>query len=383
MAHLAGCAEQRLERLGSLGLPMWTWTVENSGRVTIYSVVRLLDFSPFEYGNTITGGKVYVPVSVISGLETKRSIIFDDVATYPETVQVTEVQQIDTNGDGEPDHWEISFTPDLNRTLDTSTATLYGNVANSTHGQTISGEVLGDGDTSQTFQSFHLQKSPVTFVHKAGAPHGVADTLQIQIGGVYWNEVQNLFGRGPKERVFMTTEDANGIIVQFGDGVTGSRSPTGRGNVVATYRQGIGLAGNVSAGALRTLLDRPVGLKSVRNPAAASAGARSRSLDQSRANAPNTVRTFGRIVSLEDFEYAARELAGSPRLTPRGSGMARRRSSTSPSQVRVAQPSWARPTTNSSPTSTAGVIQIALCKCERTHRFPSNYRQPSSSVQIT
>jgi Baseplate J-like protein len=294
----------------SLGLPMWTWTVETSGRVTIYSVVRSLDFSPFEYGDTISGGKVYVPVSVVSGLETKRSIIFDDVATNPETVQVTEVQQIDTNGDGEPDHWEISFTPDLSRTLDTSTATLYGNVANSTHGQTISGEVLGDGDSSQTFQSFQLQKSPVTFVHKAGAPHGVADTLQIQIGGVYWNEVQNLFGRGPKERVFITTEDASGMSVQFGDGVTGSRVPTGRGNVVATYRQGIGLAGNVTAGALRTLLDRPVGLKSVSNPASASGGSEPESLDQSRTNAPNTVRTFGRIVSLQDFEYSAREFAG-------------------------------------------------------------------------
>ena len=285
-------------------------TAAERARVTIYNVTSVLALSPFEYGDSISGGKVYVPISIISGLDTKRSIILDDAALNPQTVKVTAVQQIDTDGDGAPDHWEIAFTPDLSRTLSTSSATLYGNVANSSHGQTVSGEVLGNGDSSETFQSFQLQKSPVTFVHKAGAPHGAANTLQIQIGDVYWNEVEDLFGHGPKERVFTTSENANGMTVQFGDGVTGGRVPTGKANVVATYRQGIGLAGNVSTGALRTLLDRPVGLKSVSNPAAATGGSEPESLDQSRTNAPNTVRTFGRIVSLEDFEDSAREFAG-------------------------------------------------------------------------
>jgi hypothetical protein len=53
-----------------------------------------------------------------------------------------------------------------------------------------------------------------------------------------------------------------------------------------------------------------VGLKSVTNPAGAAGGADPESLDQARTNAPNTVRTFGRIVSLRDFEDAAREFAG-------------------------------------------------------------------------
>jgi acylphosphatase/uncharacterized phage protein gp47/JayE len=296
----------------SLGLPMWSLPVTASGRgrITIYSVTRLLDLSSFEYGDSITGNQIYVPVSAIAGIDTKRNIILDDAASDPQTVLITAALQIDSDGDGEPDHWQISFTPDLDRTLDTSSATLYGNVTASTHGQTISGEVLGNGDSSQTFQSFPLQKSPVTFVHKPGALHGVANTLQIQIGGVYWKEVQDFFAHGPKERIFTTTEDAKGMTVQFGDGVTGSRVPTGKANVVATYRQGIGLVGNVSTGALRTLLDRPVGLKSVTNPAGAAGGSEPEDIDQSRTNAPNTVRTFGRIVSLEDFEDSAREFAG-------------------------------------------------------------------------
>jgi acylphosphatase len=293
----------------SQGVPMWPIS-DGGTRVTVYDVTRLLQFSPFQYGDSISGSTIYVPLATISGIDTKRSVILDDAAANPQTVVVQSVQQTDTNGDGQPDHWQIAVAPDLARTLTTATATLFGNVCASTHGLTISGEVLGDGNAATTFQSFRLQKSPVTFVHKAGAPHGVADSLQIQISGVIWNEVQEFFGHAATERIFMTSEDAKGMTVQFGDGVNGSRLPTGRGNVVATYRQGIGTAGNVTAGALRTLLDRPVGLKSVRNPGAAGGGTDPESLDQTRGNAPNTVRTFGRIVSLEDFEDAAREFAG-------------------------------------------------------------------------
>jgi hypothetical protein len=292
----------------SLDVPMWT--LSDRGRVTVYDVSRQLQFSPFQYADSISGNTVFVPLAAIPGMDSKRSIILDDAAANPQTVVTQSVQQADTNGDGQPDHWKISFAPDLARSLMTASATLYGNVCASTHGQTIAGEVLGDGDASTTFQSFRLQKSPVTFVHQAGAPHGVADTLQIQITGVIWKEVQEFFGHAATERIFMTSEDAKGMTVQFSDGVTGSRLPTGRGNVVATYRQGIGLTGNVSAGGLRTLLDRPVGLKSVRNPGAAGGGTDPESLDQTRGNAPNTARTFGRIVSLEDFEDAAREFAG-------------------------------------------------------------------------
>ena len=292
----------------SLDLPMWP--ISDRGRVTVYEVIQLLEFSQFRYGDSITGGTMYVPLDKIPGIDKKRSIILDDAAANPETVEVQSAQQVDTDGDGQPDHWLIAFTPDLSRALSTATATMFGNVCTSSHGQTIAGEVLGDGDASKTFQSFRVQKSPVTFVHKAGAPHGVADTLQVQLAGVIWKEVEDFFGHGPTERIFITSQDAKGTTVQFGDGVTGSRLPTGRANVVATYRQGIGVAGNVGSGALRTLLDRPVGLKSVSNPGSATGGADAETLDQTRGNAPNTVRTFGRIVSLEDFEDAAREFAG-------------------------------------------------------------------------
>ena len=55
-----------------------------------------------------------------------------------------------------------------------------------------------------------------------------------------------------------------------------------------------------------TALDRPKGLKEVVNPIPATGGANPETLAQARTNAPNTVKTFGRIVSLQDFEDVAR-----------------------------------------------------------------------------
>ena len=210
-----------------------------------------------------------------------------------------------------PDHIAITFTPALTRSLDTETAVLYGNVVKATHGETVAGEVLGSGDASTEFQSFAIKKSPATFVPKPGVPHGAANTLEVRIGGVLWHELKDLYRRKSDERIYTTTVDDEGTMtVQFGNGITGARLPTGRHNVVATYRQGLGRDGNVKANSLTTLLDRPVGLKNVTNPGAAQGGADPESLEKARANAPNTVRTFGRIVSLRDFEDAAREFAG-------------------------------------------------------------------------
>ena len=76
--------------------------------------------------------------------------------------------------------------------------------------------------------------------------------------------------------------------------------------MVADYREGSGLDGRVAAVSLRTLLDLPVGLKSATNPSEATGGADPESIEQARENAPTTVRTFGRAVSLRDFEDLVR-----------------------------------------------------------------------------
>jgi predicted phage baseplate assembly protein len=111
--------------------------------------------------------------------------------------------------------------------------------------------------------------------------------------------------------VYTTRRSDEGIVtVTFGDGVTGARLPSGRDNVVATYRVGIGSKALLPADRISIPLARPLGLQNVVNPVPAEGAADPETLDRARTAAPITVRTLGRVVSLADYEDAARTYAG-------------------------------------------------------------------------
>jgi len=199
----------------------------------------------------------------------------------------------------------LSLDLDAPVVLDAASAVLLGNIAPASHGETVHAEILGDGDASQAFQRFTLKKKPLTYV-PAATPGGVASSLTLLVNGVRWREASTLYGALPRDEVYVTriADDATTTVL-FGDGVTGARPPSGRQNIVATYRQGTGVAGRVGAAKLTTLLDRPTGVKNANNPAAADGGADPETMAKAREAAPGTVRTFGRAVSLRDFEDTA------------------------------------------------------------------------------
>lgn len=199
--------------------------------------------------------------------------------------------------------------------------TINANVALATHGETrteitsaLTGgsftETLGDGDASRGMQTFRLSQAALTHVPAATAS-GAASTLVVRIDGAAWTEAATLYGQPPDARVFSTRLGPDGrVLVQFGDGRFGARLPTGRGNVTATYRVGIGLAGQVRAGQLTLPMTQPLGLRSVTNPVPAAGAQDPEPLEAARANAPLTVQTLDRIVSGRDFEDFARAFAG-------------------------------------------------------------------------
>ena len=98
--------------------------------------------------------------------------------------------------------------------------------------------------------------------------------------------------------------------VTFGDGVQGARLPTGTVNVAAHYRSGIGPDGEVDAGTLTMLRAMPLGLRGVTNPIAGERRRRAGKLADARRNAPLTLLTFERVVSLLDYENYARAYPG-------------------------------------------------------------------------
>jgi hypothetical protein len=203
----------------------------------------------------------------------------------------------------------LDFDAGLEHDYPRRSLVLNANVARATHGEGRV-EVLGSGDASRAFQRFTLKQTPLTWV-QASTTSGRRSTLEVRVNDLLWHEVPSLYGRGPKERVFVTRADDEGkVTVRFGDGKTGARLPTGTENVVARYRVGVGTAANVGSDRLTTLLSRPLGLREATNPTPAEGGSDPETRDRARRNAPLTVRTLERAVSLLDYEDFARTFSG-------------------------------------------------------------------------
>ena len=210
----------------------------------------------------------------------------------------------DTDG-----HTVFELTTELEHCYDPATMSIFANVALATHGETVR-EVLGSGDARQRHQCFTLKQPPLTFT-PSSAPSGGETTLEIWVNEVRWREVPTLFGHGPNERIFVTRlADDGTVAVRFGDGRSGARLPTGTENVRAVYRKGTGLEGNLKARQLSLLPARPLGVKEVVNPVKSAGGDDPERLDQARENAPLTVLTLDRLVSLRDYEDFARAFSG-------------------------------------------------------------------------
>lgn len=198
----------------------------------------------------------------------------------------------------------------LKRSYVRKTVTMNANVVRATHGETVGREVLGGGDGSQANQRFTLRRPPLTYVSDKN-PSGVDSTLEVRIDGVLWDESPVLYGLAPTSRSYVVRRSDAGIpSVIFGDGEQGARPPTGTENIVATYRTGIGLAGIVGADHLTLLRERPLGIAAVTNRLPTSGAAEPENRDAAKENAPLTVLTMERIVSLRDFEDFARGFAG-------------------------------------------------------------------------
>lgn len=189
------------------------------------------------------------------------------------------------------------------------TLTIYANVVKATHGETRN-ELLGSGDGTQTLQSFALKQPPLTYV-AAPTAAGAQSTLHVYVNNVEWHEVPSLAGLAPTDRKFVTATDDGGVTtLTFGNGIQGSRLPTGVQNVNSAYRNGIGAPGNVDAGQITLLQTRPLGVKTVLNPLRASGGADREGRDLARENTPLSVMPLDRLVSVQDYADFARNFAG-------------------------------------------------------------------------
>ena len=252
-------------------------------------------------------GKVEVPVPgipaaelvMLAGVEQGVSMIGQDTSS--------DTSQIPLPGDRT--HSTITLATPLAYCYRRDTLKIYGNVAKATHGESRF-EVMGSGDAAKSLQSFTLKQPPLTHI-SAPTPSGIESTLKVRVNDVLWHEADSLAGLRPTDRSYIVRIDDGGqTTVVFGNGERGARLPTGPENVRANYRSGIGKGGNVKAGQLSQLGDRPHGVKDVINPLPATGGADRESRDQLRRNAPLAVLALDRLVSVQDYEDFTRTFAG-------------------------------------------------------------------------
>lgn len=204
---------------------------------------------------------------------------------------------------------QIQLATALTNVYDRTMTTVNANVAAATAGSPLT-ELLGSGSAATPNQQFKLKQYPLTYV-SAPTQSGSMSSLTVMANGAKWTGVASLYEQEPTAQVFTTLNLPGGITqVTFGDGVEGATLPTGTNNIQASYRVGIGSAGNVAAAAITTLVDRPVGVSGVTNPQQATGGQDAQSVEDIRTNAPLSVLTLGRAVSLTDYQNFAATYPG-------------------------------------------------------------------------
>jgi len=289
---------------------------------TVFAAPELLELAEAPIDQIICGG-LDDPIELdgfYEGLESGRWVIVSGERDLPgtgggrfsELAMLAAVTQ-DTDpalfASGEQTHTFIKLAEALQYCFKRDTITIFGNVVKASHGETRK-EVLGSGDGAKSMQAFALKQKPLTYTAAAN-PSGVESSLAVRVNEVLWHETEALAGLTATDRRFITqTNDEDQTTVIFGNGRQGARLPTGVENVKAQYRNGIGQPGNVKAGQISLLSDKPLGVKEVINPLRASGGADRENREQARKNAPLAVKALDRLVSVKDYEDFARTYAG-------------------------------------------------------------------------
>lgn len=203
----------------------------------------------------------------------------------------------------------LEITPPLSDALNRASVVVHANVALASHGESVS-QILGAGSASTPFQRFELKQLPLTY-RAARNEIGAAAELTVRVDDISWTERSTMYGAASTERAYtLVTDEQSRSFVTFGDGVRGARLSSGVNNVRATYRKGLGIAGNVDPDKLTQLMTRPLGLKSVSNLLAAEGGTDPESPTAARRSIPLVTRTLGRAVSVLDYEDFAAAFSG-------------------------------------------------------------------------
>lgn len=244
----------------------------------------------------------------------ERRLLFVKPGADPEAVTVVDVPALSASIADRPvlraltlDH-NVSYADFPN---EKPAVTVYGNLVDATEGKREPSATLGNGDNRLVFQTFKVPKAPVTYLISTSDTPPEVPELQIYVNDRLWTRVPSFFDRRADEEIYIVREDAdNNSWVQFGDGQTGARLPSGIKNVVAKYRTGTGAFGalkpntEVQAGGKLERLDK------IQMPDVVAGGSQPEDGESARDAAPGKIQSLDRLVSLEDFESETLGISG-------------------------------------------------------------------------
>jgi hypothetical protein len=174
-----------------------------------------------------------------------------------------------------------------------------GNTLTVVQGQTILNEVDGSS-TGAANQTFNLYNQPVI-------EGSVSVYVNQGLGPKLWRQVTSLANAQPTDLVYQLSTDENGVTwVTFGDGYNGMIPAAYSSGIITSYRVGGGAAGNVGLGQISVDATGTTGyIASVTNPAVATGGQDPETIAEIQVNAPQSLSSGNRGVSLADFAALA------------------------------------------------------------------------------
>ena len=220
------------------------------------------------------------------------------------------------------DQPDYQASPQVRRLL----AASLGGTVQAEHSRRVTGELLGRSDGSPA-QVFRVDFPPVL-------PRDIGEHVEVLTpdGVEIWDEVSDFADSGPEDR-HVTFDGATGQVhfgprIRYPDGSVrqhGAIPPEGAEVILAAYRTGGGVIGNVGSGTLRQLRTTIPYIDRVTNLDAARGGADGETVENAKQRGPMSLRTGQRAVTARDFERlcveASAEVARArclPSTTPGG-----------------------------------------------------------------
>jgi len=225
--------------------------------------------------------------------------------TYREAIRIIRVSREVPRGTRQT-LVKIQFSPALTRRYRLDDTVVLGNIVPISEGKAVAEELAPGPDP----RLYTLANGPLTWLRDPAVPHGRRPEIRIAIDGREWQRVDDLLAAGPSDPVFAVEPQPAGVArLRFGDGENSASLRVGA-RVIATYRIGVGAAGDRASSRIDGLGTTHPSLESTFNPLPTSGGADLEPTDLARARGPATVGALDRAVSPHDLQVLARAYDG-------------------------------------------------------------------------